>query len=328
MSVLTSLFCFWATLPGPPGLTISGGWFQAFPVTSCNGYLDPMRDVTFQLYQGTDVTTQRQLLARDDASIRLSGFDPKLPTVFYIHGFLDYPDAEEVQIMKQAYMTRGGHNFIVVNWRRLAAGPWYPTAVANISPVGKHIATLLDSLATTSGPLKSIHLIGHSLGSHIAGVAANNTKVAKVSRITGLDPAAVWINLDRLEDRLDPGDAPFVDLIHTDGGNFGLDISIGHADFYPNGGKATQPGCGLFEMPASLNFLGRVFCSHRRSYWLYAASVVRELSFMAVRCESWDSYISGTCSDNADDNQIPMGYATPISARGKYYLKVNEVPPY
>jgi len=44
------------------------------------------------------------------------------------------------------------------------------------------------------------------------------------------------------EDRLDETDAIFVDVIHTNAGQNGLDKSIGDIDFYPNGGKK-QPKC-------------------------------------------------------------------------------------
>lgn len=43
--------------------------------------------------------------------------------------------------------------------------------------------------------------------------------------------------------RLCETDAEYVDVIHTDAGILGFPKSIGHADFYPNGGRALQPGC-------------------------------------------------------------------------------------
>jgi hypothetical protein len=43
-------------------------------------------------------------------------------------------------------------------------------------------------------------------------------------------------------DRLDPSDALFVDVIHTNGGLNGDLEQCGHVDFYMNGG-ISQPGC-------------------------------------------------------------------------------------
>jgi len=34
-----------------------------------------------------------------------------------------------------------------------------------------------------------------------------------------------------------------VDVIHTSGGSTGMYHSVGHADFFPNGGSVPQPGC-------------------------------------------------------------------------------------
>lgn len=50
-----------------------------------------------------------------------------------------------------------------------------------------------------------------------------------------------------MENRLDPTDALFVDVIHTCGGVLGYFSTLGHADFYPNGGTPSQPGC--FGLP-------------------------------------------------------------------------------
>ena len=66
---------------------------------------------------------------------------------------------------------------------------------------------------------------------------------------TGLDPARPGFDFDLADARLDPSDATFVDVIHSDVSDGVIDCSLGlkrpcgHVDFYPNGGKQ-QPGCG------------------------------------------------------------------------------------
>jgi dihydroxyacetone kinase DhaKLM complex PTS-EIIA-like component DhaM len=58
---------------------------------------------------------------------------------------------------------------------------------------------------------------GFSIGAHAAGVAGsfiqemNNGQ--KIARITGLDPAGIGFDEDRLETVLDKSDADFVDVI-------------------------------------------------------------------------------------------------------------------
>ena len=66
-----------------------------------------------------------------------------------------------------------------------------------------------------------------------------------MARISGLDPAGPYFEHTDEIVRLDPSDATFVDVYHTNSGPFstGLGIypAIGHVDYYVNGGY-TQPG--------------------------------------------------------------------------------------
>lgn len=90
-----------------------------------------------------------------------------------------------------------------------------------------------------------VHLIGFSLGAHVAAIAghfviSSTNQELRVGRITGLDPAGPGFPPQiPLSQRLDSGDADFVDVIHTNmgaliRGEFGSPLSAGHADFYPS----------------------------------------------------------------------------------------------
>lgn len=67
--------------------------------------------------------------------------------------------------------------------------------------------------------VEDFHIIGHSLGAHIAGYAGEkliSLDNGKLGRITALDPAQPLFQDMPEFVRLDPGDAEFVDVIHTD----------------------------------------------------------------------------------------------------------------
>lgn len=66
-----------------------------------------------------------------------------------------------------------------------------------------------------------------------------------VGRITGLDPAGPGWNGKSADERLSEDDAVFVEAIHTDGNFLGYGERLADADYFPNGGTATQPGCAL-----------------------------------------------------------------------------------
>lgn len=63
-----------------------------------------------------------------------------------------------------------------------------------------------------------------------------------ISYDLGLDPALPFFATLNNEWKLDPNDAAFVDVIHTSAGVFGKLETLGHLDFYVNGGSL-QPQC-------------------------------------------------------------------------------------
>lgn len=82
-------------------------------------------------------------------------------------------------------MQRGGHNFILVDWSTVSAGPWYPAAVRNTKAVGHYMAKFIDFLVSQGTPIHHFHLIGNSLAAHAVGFAGKSVKSGKVRRITG-----------------------------------------------------------------------------------------------------------------------------------------------
>jgi hypothetical protein len=104
----------------------------------------------------------------------------------------------------------------------------------------------------------------------------------------------------------------FVDVIHTDD-LAGLQESIGHQDFWPNGG-AVQTGCifrknqetlanktetyeiigetndRVYSNKSSKALTDLISCSHSKSQLFYAQSVSAGCQFESVLCKSWGKY--------------------------------------
>lgn len=70
-----------------------------------------------------------------------------------------------------------------------------------------------------------------------------------------MDPAGPLFYLSSTDDKLDKSDAQFVEVIHSCSGILGYPFSLGHADYWPNGGFPVQPGCGLDVTGKNISFL-------------------------------------------------------------------------
>lgn len=174
-------------------------------------------------------------------------FDPNLETKILIHGWLNSKDTDNFQLMKENYLRKQDCNVLVVDWSKLSYGFNYLRAAGYVPELGAEVGRFIGKIIEMGADPEQIHLIGHSLGAHVAGSAGSmifGMFKNRIARITGLDPALPsFDHFKEANQRLDQTDAQFVDIIHTCAGTLGLFAPIGHVDFYPNGGTPTQPGC-------------------------------------------------------------------------------------
>ncbi|RZF48256.1 hypothetical protein LSTR_LSTR006223 [Laodelphax striatellus] len=245
------------------------------------------------------------------------------------HGWLSNDKSPSVSAIKDAYMDTISANIITVDWRVWADNYNYITSAEDTFDVGSIVADLLEYLIEGNFTEPSrIHIIGHSLGAHVSGSAGHNiikmTK-KKISRITGLDPAKPGFELAPLRYidseivMLDKSQAEFLDVIHTCDNILGIYEGIGHADFYPNGGGHTQPGCSSFS----------VACSHGRAYDYFVQSILLMNSskphFVSTRCDTYSEFMNGACDGNPKN---VMGEAVDQSVTGTFELITTADPPY
>lgn len=127
-----------------------------------------------------------------------------------------------------------------------------------------------------------------------------------------LDPALpMFENLSDPDNVLDRTDAEFVDVIHTCSGSLGHDENLGHADFFPYGGRSIQPDCNI------INDLFGV-CSHGMSYQYFSWSIRSKNRFKLYTCRRFDAYDDELCV-SLHGNPVLMGDSTPVTARGRFY---------
>ncbi|KAL3869917.1 hypothetical protein ACJMK2_042539 [Sinanodonta woodiana] len=171
-------------------------------------------DVMYHLFTRNN-RDSHQTLTTNTNTIRSSNFNGDKATKFIIHGYLGNAANPWVTNMKDAILQREDANVITVDWSKGANQANYVQVVANTRVVGALLSLLMNTLDTVANgsSLARMHLIGYSLGAHVAGYAGERT--LGTGRITGLDPAGPLFKQTSSNVRLDPSDALFVDVIHT-----------------------------------------------------------------------------------------------------------------
>ncbi|KAK3090926.1 hypothetical protein FSP39_015779 [Pinctada imbricata] len=259
-------------------------------------------DTKFRLFTRANNKQWQMLNSNDYSSIRTSYFSASKPTKIVSHGFLEGGVVDWMVDMKSEFLKNGDYNVILVDWGGGSSFP-YTQATANTRLVGAEIAKLIKILKEHTGANPAdFHIIGHSLGAHIAGYAGERTM--NLGRITG----------------------------------FGLSQAVGHVDYYPNSGH-DQPGCdkdpiSSITLEGNLYDGGKQFiaCNHLRSYTYFTESINSKCPFEGYSCSDYTHFKSGTCMPCTGSDCGYMGYhadrAKPTQGRKQYYLITGASAPF
>ncbi|XP_026666971.1 pancreatic triacylglycerol lipase-like, partial [Ceratina calcarata] len=91
-------------------------------------------------------------------------------SILYVHGYMENTEADNVQIIIRAYLDRGDVNVILLDWGDVTIDINYVYVASQVPAIGKAVAEFLEKLFTFDAiDLNTFHVIGHSLGAHVAG---------------------------------------------------------------------------------------------------------------------------------------------------------------
>ncbi|XP_055383793.1 pancreatic triacylglycerol lipase-like [Condylostylus longicornis] len=248
-----------------------------------------------------------------------NGFSLKSEDIkIIIHGWKANPNHVSIAPLKYAYLAKGHNGIFIADWKDIGRITYREIKFV-IEPLSKRLADLLDKFIRKNNiSADKIHIIGHSLGAHIAGKIGEYFN-GTIGRITGLDPGKFFQRI--IGDGLESKHAKFVDIIHTATPGFSTLQQQGHVDFYPNFGKIPQPGCAKFGL-----FIAAL-CSHSRATLLYAESIQLPQNFPSYSC-SLQNIINQDCILKNDEDMIKMGENLSNSTRGSYFLRTNDASPF
>lgn len=239
----------------------------------------------------------------------------RMPAVLavYVPGWWNTPTDEAADTLVNALLHRSPVVLVLDTRTTFCRG--YVGSASRVSSVSQKVYRFIKNIYSEGYPPSAIHLIGFSLGAHVAGMTGKLVQSRlnqKIGKITALDPARpCFTQLPQY--RLNRRDANFVQVIHTSAGVLGLEHPIGHTDVYVNGVSSPQPECR--ERAVSLE------CDHAQAWKLFSASITNERSLLGRKCNTWSELSSGWCSGN----ETMVGYGCSTKTRGMFLHKTQDV---
>ncbi|XP_031762870.2 lipase member H-B-like, partial [Galleria mellonella] len=263
-------------------------------------------------------------------------YNPNRTTVIFTHGFRGNPRGPAVTAVINSYLEQGKSNVALLNWEKLAApvlsnmfNSYVNWAASNAKKVGEMFAQTLQNLSEAGLNLSNTHLVGHSLGAHLFGIAGNilSKEGTQVAWITGLDPASVGFENRPLSSKLHAGSAGFVDVIHSDPDRYGYKRQMGTVDFWPNYrnfGPVIQPGCSNRQHSI---FSAEDLCNHNRCWQILVDSLKYPGTLIGRYAENyrkWKKY----SQEDKDAVLLEIGIYHQNIVPGNYYFRTRAESPY
>ncbi|KAM3955128.1 pancreatic triacylglycerol lipase-like [Aphomia sociella] len=284
-------------------------WMKASDAAEAARF-DPDRQNIYHLFTRLNPTVSQPMLVGNDGLLGLTNYNSQRRTIVLLNGWMSSTTSDFITVLVPAFLQAEDVNVIVVDWSAGSGTVNYIAAVANTATSGESVARFINWLNSATGASPAhYHIVGHSLGGHKAGIVGRNVNGA-VSYITALDPALPgWITNDN---KLRENDGGYTEVIHTNAGLLGYVGTLGHADFYPNGG-INMPGCSSQD------------CDHARCYFYLAESLISG-GFTGRRCATYVGAMAGSCILFGN---LQMGGLVPkTGSSGIFYLETNAAPPF
>ncbi|KAL0831353.1 hypothetical protein ABMA28_002181 [Loxostege sticticalis] len=274
-------------------------------------------------------------LERAHEIFNTSWYNASRTTVMFAHGFTGHPKGPAITAVINSYLEQGKSNVVLFNWEEMAASiysnmisSYLNWAAPNAKKLGYMFSETLQNMSAAGFELNKTHLVGHSLGAHIFGIAGNTllTKGIQLPWITGLDPASYGFENKPASSRLNPGSAGFVSVIHSDPSGYACRKSLGTVDFFPNykPGTVTQPGCSNKSHPM---FSKEDLCNHNRCWELLIDSMKYPGTILGSYAKNYRRWKNAS-QEEKEATVIELGIYQEEPVPGDYYLITSAQSPF
>ncbi|XP_067124752.1 pancreatic lipase-related protein 2-like [Centruroides vittatus] len=225
-------------------------------------------DANFYLYTPQNRNNANIINSFEVSDVKNSNFDPSKSSYFIVHGWFGNGSLVWVQTLKNKLLDYENCNVIVMNWGKAAKDVNYMNASANTRMCGSFLALFIQLLQKIYCiTLKSVFLIGFSLGAHLCGYAGKRLGGELGGILAG----------------------------H-------LKLAFGHITFHVNGGRK-QPGCRIMSNRKKRSEITKeslqaeVYCNHNRAFLLLIDSFDnKDCPFYGYECDSYENFQGGKCN--------------------------------